>query len=449
MKKKTLCFACLIVALTLGSGLELRAAKNKADKPSKEEKQAAKLAKQEEKLVKLLGGPESWKPTVLKDLRRGMSCQEASRYFSGINCSDIIPRDSAGLGSAIAEYKFHFVSDGLYAVTIVFGARILDEKRFTEALYNVAQRKWGLIRSGSLAGAKWTTPDYDEIEFSYKDSCWELKACLPSYDPGSVDLDKLNPESVAAELATLLGPDKQYLPTLLSSLSGGMNSEQVAGFFPSLTNSTPGSSHHFEKVSIAGHPLVAGLHFSFQSDRLSYVNLVFHYQLDREQFKQTVFPLLQKRWGKSARLSKDGESINNFGQPGFLEMRYEGNRWEYRIDMEGIKGNTAAAPSSSAAQPSLQGLWTLSAARQGQQTEAMTGGTKRQLRFKGNQIFMLENGKVVMENYFTVSGSALSFTSGPGGKAVQEFAKIVSHKNKELILLLAGESIQMIFSKTT
>jgi len=435
----------ILLSLSLMTGLS--AAKDKK-KPSKEEKQAAKLAKQESKLIGLLGGPESWKPTVMKDLHRGMSCQEVSGFFRGVDCSDIIPSDTAGLSSSIARYKFHFVDSGLYAVTIVFGARILDEKRFTTALTNVVEQKWGQVPSTGLAGAKWTNPDYDDIEFSYKEGCWELKVGLPSYDPGPVNLESLNAETIGRELESLLGPAKQYLPSIISSLSGGMNTDQVASFFPTLTNSTPGSSHHFEKVSIESHPLVAGLHFSFKNDRLTYVNLIFHYQLPRNQFKEISFSTLKNRWGKNARLSKDGETLSRYGSPGFQEMRFEGNRWEFRIDMDGIKGSTAVKTVPTSKEPSLQGLWTLTAARQGQQTESMSGGTKRQLRFNGNQFFMLENGKIVLQQNYTLQGQALFFTDGPKGKAVKEFGLIVNHKANELVLQLNGEKIHMIFKKT-
>lgn len=449
MRMKPMMIAMLlgILSLSLASGLGA-AAKDKK-KLSKEEKQAAKLAKQEEKLIGLLGGPENWKPKVLENLRKGMSCQEVSAFFRGVDCSDIIPSDTAGLGSAIARYKFHFVDSGLYAVTIVFGARVLDEKRFTTALANVAEKKWGPAAGTGLAGARWTNPDYDSIEFAYKDSCWELKTCLPFYDPGPVNLENLSPENIRAELENLLGPAKQYLPSIITSLSGGMSSEQVAAVFPTLGNSTPGSSHHFEKVSIENHPLVAGLHFSFKNDRLNYVNLVFHYQIPREQFQEISFAFLKSRWGKNARLSKDGERLSRYANPGFQEMKFEGNRWEFRIDMEGIKGSVAVKPSASNDGASLQGLWTLTAARQGQQTESMTGGTKRQLRFKGDRFFMLENGTVVLQQNYIQKGKTLFFTEGPKGNAVKEFGQIVSHKASELILRLNGEKIEMIFKKTS
>jgi hypothetical protein len=118
-------------------------------------------------------------------------------------------------------------------------------------------------------------PDYDDIEFSYKkgrgNSKLDFCPTTPAGQPGKPE--RRNHQS---RTGSLLG--RQTIPAQHHLFSlGGMNTNQVASFLPTLTNSTPGSCHHFEKVSIESHPLVAGLHFSFKNDRLTYVNLIFHY----------------------------------------------------------------------------------------------------------------------------------------------------------------------------
>lgn len=444
MKRKAL-MVFMILFMILGVYTDA-AAKEKKPKLTKEEKAAAKLAKQEEKIEKILGTGASWKPAVFKDLRRGMTCREVQQYFPNVSCGDIIPRSVAGLSSSAAEYKFHFVSEQLYAATIVFGARLFDEKRFTQALFGVAQRKWGPIPQDKVQQPKWTNPDYNDVELTYNKTNWELKVELPTYDPGETDAASFDEARIGEEIRALLGPKGNYLPTVISQLSGGMTCEQVRGMFPGLDECKPGLSHHFARSSVEGNPLAAGLHFSFKNDRLEYVNIIFHYQLDREMFKNAAFAALAENWGKEAKLKPEAESASVYPRPnGSITFQYSGNRWELRIGMEGIKGSVA--PVAAAPAKAVDGLWTLESARQGNKTESMKGGMMRRLEFKDGKVYMKENGKIVMENFYVLSGSGIYFADSKGGKAVKLLGTVISHDGMQLVLRFAGQQIDMIFKK--
>lgn len=444
--KRKLFMVFLIGLLVLGVSSDAYAKKKK--KMTKEEKKAAKLAKQVKKITNVLGTASTWKPTALKNIRKGMTCQEVKQHFRNLSCGDIIPKATASLKSNVSEYKFHFLSGRLYAATIVFGPRLFDEKRFTTALYIVAQGKWGKLPEDKLQQPKWGNPDFDDVEMKYNKSHWEVKVDLPSYDPGETEAVSLDAAQIRTELEALLGPKENYLPAIISHLSGGMTCEQVDGLFD-LYECKLNTSSHFTKANVEGHPLVAGLSFSFRNDRLTYVSLIFHYQISRDIFKDAAFALLQENWGEQARVFPEKEFVTVYPKSkGILTLKYNGNRWELKVGMEGKKGSgVAPAKVSSAPVKNIDGLWTLEAARQGKKTESMKGGTLRQLEFSEGKLFMKENGKVVMENFYTRSGNKIYFTAAKGGKTVKLFGTVVSHEGNQLILRFAGQAIDMIFKK--
>jgi hypothetical protein len=447
MKRKVF-MVFLIGLLVLGVGADAYAKKKK--KMTKEEKKAAKLAKQVQKITNILGTDTTWKPTVFKNIRKGMTCPEVKQHFPNLSCGDFIPKAMAGFKGSASEYKFHFLSGRLYAATIVFRPRLFDEKRFTTALYMVVQKKWGKLPESKLQQPKWGNPDYDDVEMKYNKTHWEIKVDLPSYDPGETNAASLDEAGIRTELAALLGPKGNYIPTIISQLSGGMTCDQVNALYPGLYECKPGSSSNFPKVSVSDHPLVAGLNFSFRNERLTYVTIIFHYQISRDFFKNAAFALFQENWGDQARIFPDRELVTVYPKPkGSLTLQYNGNRWQYKVSMEGRKGTTApaAAAVSSTPQKSIDGLWTLEAARQGKKVESMKGGTLRQLEFAGGKLFMKENGKVVMENFYSRSGNTLYLTAAKGGKAVKQFGSVVSHESNKLILRFAGQAIDMIFKK--
>lgn len=449
MMKKKVFMVFLIGLLVLGVSSD--AYGKKKQKMTKEEKAAAKLTKQVEKITEILGTNSSWKPTIFKNIRKGMTCQEVKQHFSSLNCGDFTPTAMAGFKGSASEYKFHFLSGRLYAATIVFRPRLFDEKRFTAALYMVVQDKWGKLPDSRLQQPKWENPDYDDVEMKYNKTQWEIKVDLPSYDPGETNAGDLDEAGIKTELAALLGGQGNYLPTIISQLSGGMTCEQVNALYPDLYECKPGASANFPKASVSGHPLVAGLNFSFRNDRLTYVSLIFHYQISRDMFKNAAYAQMQEIWGDQLKIFPEREYATVYPKPnGSITLQFNGNRWEYKISMEGPTGSAGGAPtaaSTSAPQKSIDGLWTLTAARQGQKRESMSGGMLRQLEFKEGKIFMKENGKVVMENFYTRSGNNLYFTAAKGGKAVKHFGQVVSHNGSELVLRLAGQAIDMIFQK--
>ncbi len=455
MKRKVL-IMFLMCVLVFGFGSDAMAKKKKM---TKEEKLAAKLAKKEKKIEEYLGTNSNWKPTVFANIKKDMTCDQVRQYFDSLNCADSSPfkNVSKGLGT-ISGYKFYFQNGRLYSVTVIFGTRLLDEKSFTMALMNVVQRKWGPIRDSQ--NIQWKNHDFERITMKYNKTNWELEFKMPTFDPGDVDVNSINEEMLRSEFQKFLGGPENCLPAYFTQFRYHMPWEEVKNMFPDL-DYDPSKSNNFCKVSVKGHPLVAGLKLRFDSGLLENVYTVFHWQIPRELFKSIAFDVMKEKYGTNV---KDEDSVKDrvslyIKGCGFVTREWATNRWELNMTLPktgggkvtgggspGASGSAGKAKTFNAA--SLVGNWKLVAARQGSKTEKMTGPPQRAIEFTADQQFkMKENGKVVNSNYFKVSKQYIYFTSGKGGKAVKQLGTIISHKNNQLILQFAGQGIHMIFEK--
>jgi hypothetical protein len=455
MKKKVL-IVFLMSLLVFGFGTDAIAKKKKM---TKEEKQAAKLAKKEKKIESFLGTNSNWKPAVFANIRKGMTCDQVNQFFNSLNCADSSPfkNVSKGLGT-ISGYTFYFQNRRLYSVTIIFGTRLLDEKSFTQALMNVIQRKWGPIQDPQ--NISWKNHEYEKISMKYNKTHWELEFQMPSFDPGDVDVNSFNEEMLRSELQKFLGGPENCLPAYFTQFPYHMPWEEANNMFPDLEYD-PSKSLNYCKISVKGHPLVAGLRLRFDSGLLEHVTVVFHWQIPRELFKSIAFDVMKEKYGANI---KDEDAVKDKVMAytkgcGYITREWGTNRWELKMTLpktggSKVNGGGTRSASTSAKKTkisnyaSLAGNWKLVAARQGSKTESMTGGTLRSIEFTADQQFkMKENGKVVNSNYYKISNQYIYFTAGKSGKATKQLGTIISLQGNKLVLMFAGQSIQMIFEK--
>ncbi len=457
--KKKIVIIFLMSLLVFGFGFDGFAKKQKV---SKEEKAAAKAAKKEAGIEEVLGPNSNWKPLVFANIRKGMTCDEVQPFFKGLNCADPSPFKSVskGLGT-VSEYKFYFQNNRLYSVTIIFGTRLFDEKSFTEALMNVAQRKWGTIQDPQKI--QWRNHDYNTVNLTYNKTQWELEFQMPTFDPGDVDIESFNDENLRAEIKNFLGGTENCMPTYFTQFRYRMPWEEVKNSFPDLEYD-PAQSMNYIDVSTPGHALIAGLKLRFNSGLLEHVTAVLHWQIPRDSFKTISFEVMKEKYGADV---KDEDAVIDrimvyTKDCGYVTREWSTDHWQFDMTLPktgggkvtGAKTPAAKAPAASTSKTSttpafnIVGNWKLVAARQGTKTENMTEGPQRTLEFSSDQqIFMKEDGKVVMSNYFKVSNQYIYFTSGKDGKTVKQFGTIVSQEGSKLVLKFAGQTIEMIFEK--
>jgi len=306
---------------------------------SAQDKDAQKLAKLETKLEKLLGTDSNWKPNVLKDLRYGMPCQDVKKFFPALKCNTFkkydFPKVPGKLLSAIKEYQFTFKQGKLESITLIFGARAFDAKRFATALLNVAQRKWGKLPPEKLNQKYkyWYNADRDSVTLNYYKTNWHLKVSMPRRDTGDIEAGTLSAEEVRVELAKLLGTTKSWLVPALAKFKRGMDCAQVSQVYKTMKGCDPAKNYSWGIVTIKNHPLVHLLKFTFSSGQLRSAAIIFHRQLDKEIFKQVSAELFQTKWGKlsPAKLNQDILTVykNNYG---VTQRNFMVDHWEIKQD---------------------------------------------------------------------------------------------------------------------
>ena len=329
MKKKLL-IVFLMSLLVFGFGADAFAKKKKM---TKAEKLAAKLAKKEKKIEEFLGTNSNWKPTVFANIRKGMTCGEVKQVFRGLNCSGAssFKKLSKGLGT-ISDLKFYFQRGRLFSVTIIFGPRLLDQKSFTMALVNVAQRKWGPIQDAH--NIEWKTHGYLSVKLKYIKTHWELEFHMPIFDPGDVDVNSLNEEMLSTQLQKFMGGPENCLPAYFTQFRYQMPWEEVKNMFPDLDYDHSKSTNYC-KVSVKGHPLVAGLKLRFNSGLLEHVSAVFHWQIPRELFKSIAFKVMKEKYGNRI---KDEDAVKDrlsayVRNCGFVTREWATNRWQLSMTL--------------------------------------------------------------------------------------------------------------------
>jgi len=295
-----------------------------------------KLAKMEREIEAILGTSSNWKPTVLQELRRGMPCEEVRKVkaFRFLECHPEknydFPTVSAGFGK-ISEYKFTFKNGLLQNVTIVFGARLFDEKRFQQALLNVAERKWGALTPEKLANPVlvWTNPDLDTATLSNVESNYQVQVDMPKRDSGDVAAGSFGAEQIKAELSALLGTGENPMPKAFASFSQKMDCAQVQDKYEPLAGCDPAKNWSFGSVTIAKHPLVHQLKFTFQKGFLRNITIVFHYQLNYEAFKTASLEIFEEKWGAMPANERGADmltkSVDHFG---VVQRSLIGQEWQ-------------------------------------------------------------------------------------------------------------------------
>ncbi|MCK4835222.1 MAG: hypothetical protein KAT17_01225 [Candidatus Aminicenantes bacterium] len=307
-------------------------------------KSAAKMAKMEESLEKILGTNTSWKAAVFKDLRLGMTCNEVKKHFKGLKCNTRkkydFPKVSGKLLGKVKEYQFTFKNGRLQNATIVFGARAFDPNRFEIALLNVAQRKWGKLSPDRLQKKikVWTNSDYDSVTLSFVNNNWHLKNSMPKRDTGEVKAGSMTTDQIRVSLAKLLGPGKYWKAAVMTKLNRGNTCAQVKQVYKVMKGCDPQKKWSFGHVLIKGHDLIHALKFGFSKGELQNVTLIFHRQLPKEGFKKVSLNLFEKKWGR-IKLEKRNQDLltiykRNFG---VAQRYFVVDHWEIKHDFPKLK----------------------------------------------------------------------------------------------------------------
>jgi hypothetical protein len=303
------------------------------------DKSADKLAKAEAQLEKLLGTNTNWKAAVFKDLKKGMPCSEVRKYFKGLKCNPRkkydFPKVSGKLLGKVKEYQFTFKSGLLQSATIVFGARVFDEKRFVTALLNVAQRKWGKLPPEKLSKnvKVWVNGDYDTVTMSKVRTNWQLKISMPKRDTGDITSGSMSKEELQKSLIKLLGSNKTWNTPPAGKFKRGDSCEKVKQVYQAMKGCDPAKSWSFPTVTIKNHALVRALKFSFKQGGLYSITYVFHRQLPRDVFKEVSLGVFEYKWGKVKPEKRNNDILtvykSNFGT---AQRSFYTDHWEIKHD---------------------------------------------------------------------------------------------------------------------
>ncbi|MCP4218689.1 MAG: hypothetical protein GY765_28915 [bacterium] len=300
----------------------------------------AKIAKLEKQLTKSLGTNSNWKPVVFKDLKLGMPWNQVRKYFPGLRCNaskkyDFPRVPGKKLFGKIREYKFTFKYGRLQNATIVFGPRILDEKRFFVALHRVVQRKWGKLSADKIGRRikVWSNADHDSVTMSFHKNHWEIKTTMPKRDTGDVHAASLTPEVIGAGLSKLLGASGNWKASALGKFYRGMTCEQVSKVYSAMKGHNPYKSWSFGTVTIKNHSLVHALKFSFQDGLLRNATLIFHRQLPKETFKVISLRAFEAKWGKVRPEKRNNDIITKYkSRTGSAQRTFSRDHWEIKFD---------------------------------------------------------------------------------------------------------------------
>ncbi|MCP5108952.1 MAG: hypothetical protein GY950_36550 [bacterium] len=303
------------------------------------DKAAEKLAKAEKQLTDLLGTDTNWKATIFKDLRKNMPCSTVKKYFKGLRCNPAkkydFPKVSGKLFGKVKEYQFTFKSGKLQSATIIFGVRAFDEKRFTTALLNVAQRKWGKLSPEKLNKTvkTWINGDYDTVTMSKSRSNWQLKIAMPKRDTGDVTAGSMNTEDMKNNLLKLLGSNKTWTTPSSGKFKRGDSCAAVSKAYSAMKGCNPAKSWSFGTVTIKNHPLVHALKFSFKQGGLYSVTYIFHRQLPKEEFKKVSLAVFEYKWGKVKPGKRDQDILTIYKSKfGSAQRSFSLDHWQIKHD---------------------------------------------------------------------------------------------------------------------
>ncbi len=293
----------------------------------------------EEKLLKILGTDNTWKPDALKDLKFGMRCDQVKKIYPAIICNDWkkydfpkVPGKPLGM---VKEYEFTFSSGKLESVLIVFNARLFDAQRFGETLLNVAQRKWGTLAANKLKQPKknWYNADRDTVSLSYSNGNWQVKVTLPKREAGETPAPALVAVGIRESLAQLLGTSNNWVVPVLSKFHQGMYCDQVLQIYKTMEGCEDTKNWSWGTVTIKGHPLVQALKFAFNNGQLKNAVILFHPHLDKGLFKNISLELFEQKWGKIDLAKRNDDILTIYKENyGSVQRSFRMDHWEIKLD---------------------------------------------------------------------------------------------------------------------
>ena len=256
-----------------------------------------------------------------------MSCDPSKKYS--------FPKVSGKLLGTVKEFKFVFNYGRLKSATVIFGARILDQKKFYTALMRVAQRKWGNL-TPDMPPKKykyWYNADHDRVSLTYYNSNYQLEVSMPKRDTGEIRAGAMSDKEITTALAKLLGSSKYWMVPALSKFSRGMSCNQVKRTYHTLTGCNPNKKYSRGTVTIKNHPLIHALFFSFSNGKLRSAKLIFHRQLPKERTKTLSVIAFEKKWGKVKLSDRQKDHIFIYKREfGFVRRSWMIDHWEISID---------------------------------------------------------------------------------------------------------------------
>jgi hypothetical protein len=261
----------------------------------------------EKEIAPVLGGPTTWAPDLLKDLRKDMTCDQVKAVLKKLrNCGPenrdwtFVKYSGKPVQSPVDELELRFRSQKLQTVVMRFTPYFGMQKQFAQALFTVAQRKWGDVTPEAAAKPPviWSNGDGDHVTASFSTDHWELQVGLPSRHYGAIDPTPLDAATLAARLTELLGPAGAWEAAAWKDLKAGMTCDQARAAFPTLEACDPSRDWSFVRAPIQGDRLVEGYQLDFNRGALHAVTLRFHRFVPKDTLQAATAAALEAKWGR-------------------------------------------------------------------------------------------------------------------------------------------------------
>jgi len=250
-----------------------------------------------------------------------------------------LPMDSSTvpdlLFSIVKEYRFNFRRAKLDSVTIVFKNEEFDEKPFSTALFNVAQRKWGNPSKILKKIKVWKNSDNDTVTlFKQKKNWWDLEITMPKIDSGIVMAGYMKEKEIKKELLKLLGSPKNWNTPPYKLFKRNDSYLKVKKIYPSFQTQGVLLLKGSGIVTIKNHSLIHALRFNFKKGALQSITYIFHRQLPMQLFKKVSLEVFEYKWGKVKLETRNNDIISvNKTNIGIAERRYKKDHWEITHDL--------------------------------------------------------------------------------------------------------------------
>jgi hypothetical protein len=261
----------------------------------------------EKEIAPVLGGPTTWAPDVLKDLRKDMTCDEVKAVLKKLrNCGPenrdwtFVKYSGKLVQSPVDELELRFKAQKLQTVVLKFTPYFGMQKQFAQALFTVAQRKWGEVTPEAAARPPviWSNGDGDHVTASFSTDHWELQVGLPARDYGAIDPTPLDEATLRSRLAELLGPAGSWEAAAWKAVKAGATCDEARTAFPTLEPCDPAKAWDFVRAPIRGDRLVEGYQLDFDEGALHAVTVRFHRFVPRGSLGAASAAAIEAKWGK-------------------------------------------------------------------------------------------------------------------------------------------------------